>query len=117
MTEGGLAVIAGKKESGVLLDEPDEHDASYEPPYFYEEQDIFIARDKETVEALKKARRHDVSGRLYGFPETAIAAFLEKSKRAKINLWKIMIYRLKSSATIAWRFFHLSYLATIGARS
>ena len=50
-----------------------------QPGTFLEQTDIFIARDQETLDTLVAAHKADdnlVLGDLYGFPVTAVQAFL-----------------------------------------
>jgi hypothetical protein len=111
LASAGLWAVELPKESGAL-DEPGEHSADYLPPYFYEEQEFFVAKDEGTARALRDAqinRRHDVFGKLCGFPETAIRAFLQKKKnREKFMEVDDLPLEIRSEDYMAFLFFKLS---------
>lgn len=77
----GLLVELGEKEyfepGGAIID------GQYYPKDGYYRVPIFIARTKANLEAIIAAKTDEELGRVFGFPETAIMAFVGKGNYTK----------------------------------
>jgi len=85
----GLTPVDLPKEIGAI-EGIDEGEAGPSVKYRYEQSRFFVAKDKTTAEALRNVHEGDdeTYGRLSGFPESAIKAYLgaEENTTALIEL-------------------------------
>ncbi len=81
LSENGFIFVDLPKEIGAI-EGIDESETEPSVKYRYEQKHFFVARDETTAEALKNAyeKEDEIYGRLSGFPESAIKAYLEAEK-------------------------------------